>query len=150
MKKLLVILLAFLVCMFVNGFYENNCFAQSGHWQTIGGKIGKSDRWGSGWIVLDNMMDFKAGCHLRLNIGGTANKALIRFLEQGESPDEPVGIDQVIIIPKNRVVEIEVKNNYHNVIQVSVHGGPNPWGLYQLGGGNGPASLLRVEMEKDK
>ena len=44
-------------------------------------------------------------------------------------------------VPKSRNVEIVLLADYDNVIQISVHGGPNPWGRFSLGGGNGPATL---------
>ena len=33
-----------------------------------------------------------------------------------------------------------------NKIKVRLHGGSNPWGAFPLGGGNGPATLEKVEL----
>ena len=150
-KRVTCLLLTFFILIFItNGYSQssNEATSRSGQprqWKPIKGSIGVSERWGSGWIDLDKMMDFQKRDHLRLKIGGEARRAIVRFLEEGRNPNDPVGIDQIVTIPENRIVEIELKNGYRNVIQISIHGGPNPWGLYPLGGGNGPATLLGVE-----
>ncbi len=150
-KRATCLLLTFFILIFItNGYSQSSKEAtsssgQSRQWKSIKGSIGVSKKWGSGWIDLDKIMDFKKGDHLRLKIGGKARKAIVRFLEEGKDPNDPVGIDQIVTIPENRIVEIELKNEYHHVIQISIHGGPNPWGLYPLGGGNGPATLVSVE-----
>ena len=153
MRKIVpsLLLILFIFIFITNGYSQssNKMISnsnQSRQWKPLKGSIGVSNRWGSGWIDLDQMMDFQKGDHLRLRIGGTAKKAVVRFLEKGRDPSDPVGIDQIVTIPEDRIVEVELKNGYRNVIQISIHGGPNPWGLYPLGGGNGPATLISVEV----
>lgn len=110
--------------------------------QLLAGEIGSSARWGSGWLDLATVRDFVAGDVLRLRIGGTARKILVRLLPEGEFPDSSVGIiGGVVTVPENRIVEVVLDNDRKNIIQISVHGGPNPWGRFPLGGGNGPATL---------
>ena len=110
------------------------------------GEKGSSSRWGSGWIDLWRSTDFKQGDNLKLRIGGTADKIIIRFLSKGVDPSAPTGIiNGIFKVPQDRVVQIDLDKNYNDVIQISVHGSQNPWGRFPLGGSNGPATLESVE-----
>jgi len=114
--------------------------------QTIQGEIGSSARWGTGWLDLVKKRDFHKGDRLRLTVGGSANKIVVRLLSRGSDPNTPSGIDGGIVrVPENRVVEITLQEDHKNVTQISVHGSANPWGRFPLGGGNGPATLLSAE-----
>lgn len=113
----------------------------------LSGDIGSSRNWGSGWLDLWQTMDFKKGDTLRLTVGGTASQIVVRLLSAGTDPNTPSGIDGGIIsVPDNRVVDMVLSEDHENVVQISVHGGSNVWGLFPLGGGNGPASLVEVEI----
>lgn len=114
-------------------------------WQRVAGKIGSSDQWGSGWLDLAKASDFKVGERLRLSIGGSARKVIVRLLAKGQAPDDPVGIVGIFEVPKDGKLEVTLDDDYPGTIQISVHGGPNPWGKFPLGGGNGPATLIKVE-----
>jgi len=115
--------------------------------QTLIGETGSSSRWGSGWLDLATNTDFTKGDRLRLTIGGTALRILLRLLPRGQSPDESVGIvGGPIAVPESRIVEISLNTDRRGIIQISVHGGPNPWGKFPLGGGNGPATLEAAEL----
>ncbi len=106
------------------------------------GEIGSSSRWGSGWLDLATVADFAAGDVLRLRIGGTAGKVFVRLLPEGQFPDSSAGIiGGPITVPENRIVEVALDSARENIVQISVHGGPKPWGKFPLGGGNGPATL---------
>lgn len=110
------------------------------------GRIGSSSLWGSGWIDLDMRTNFRRGDTVTLKIGGAAESIVVRFLSKGNDPNDPAGIDGgVVRVPENRVVQITLNEDHPDVIQISVHGGPNPWNLYPLGGGNGPATVLSAE-----
>ena len=114
--------------------------------QTLAGATGSSSQWGSGWLDLAPPVDFAKGEHLKLLIGGSADKILVRLLPRGASPDMPVGIiGGAINVPKSRIVEVTIPEDRRQVIQISVHGGPNPWGEHPLGGGNGPATIESAE-----
>jgi hypothetical protein len=116
-------------------------------WHSLPGNVGYSSHWDSGWLDLVKVTSFHEGDKLKLKIGGTATKIVVRLLEKGASPDEPVGIDGGIVdVPKSKVVEIALQDDHTDVTQISVHGGINPFGLYPLGGGNGPAALLSAEL----
>ena len=120
--------------------------AQPAASEHIKGRIGSSTQWDSGWIDLDVVTSFKRGDKLRLRVGGSANSILLRFLEKGDSPDDATGFDGgVINVPEDRVVQVILEEDHDDVVQISVHGGPNPWNLYPMGGDNGPATILSVE-----
>ncbi len=115
--------------------------------ELLSGEIGTSSQWGSGWLDLDSPTDFKSGDKLRLAIGGTAKNIKVRLLPNGRSPDTTAGMLRgVIAVPESRTVEVELQSDRPQVVQISVHGGPNPWGKYPLGGGNGPATLDSAEL----
>lgn len=117
--------------------------------ETLAGAIGSSSQWGSGWLDLAPPVDFTKGDRLKLLIGGTANKILVRLLPKGASPDTSAGIvGGAIDVPKSRIVEVTLPQDRKQVIQISVHGGPNPWGKFPLGGGNGPATIESAERMK--
>jgi len=109
--------------------------------QPLFGEIGASSRWGSGWLDLAAPTDFLKGDRIRLKIGGSASKILVRLLPKGQDPGTSIGlIGGTITVPEDRIVEVTLKYDRREIIQVSVHGGPNPWNR-PLGGGNGPATI---------
>ncbi|HXM24117.1 MAG TPA: hypothetical protein VN948_22875 [Terriglobales bacterium] len=117
--------------------------------QTLAGVTGSSSQWGAGWLDLAPPIDFAKGEHLKLFIGGSADKILVRLLPKGASPDTSAGIiPGVVNVPKSRIVEVTIPENRKQVAQISVHGGPNPWGKFPLGGGNGPATIESAERVK--
>ncbi len=117
--------------------------------QTLAGESGSSPRWGSGWLDLATITDFAAGDLLRLRIGGTASKVLVRLLPEGKFPDSSVGIlGGPVTVPENRIVEVVLDKDRKGIIQISVHGGPNPWGKFPLGGGNGLATIDSAEIQR--
>ena len=110
------------------------------------GMIGSSPRWGSGWLDLASPVDFKRGDRLRLALGGSAKKVVVRLLVKGADPDTPAGVIRPIKeVPDSGIIEITVPSDFPHVVQVSVHGLANPWKQFSLGSGNGPATLLQVE-----
>src|SRR6516225_4738429 len=110
--------------------------------QTLSGTTGSSSEFGSGWLKLASPVNFSKGERLKLSIGGTANKIIVRLLPQGASPDTPVGvITGVFTVPASRIVEVSIPEDRKQVVQISVHGGPNPWNQFPLGPGNGPATI---------
>lgn len=126
-----------------------NVVALCAHAQVLSGSTGASSQWGSGWMNLAPPVDFTKGDRLRLRIGGTAQRIVIRLLPRGSSPDTPVGVTGgPVDVPKTRVVEIMLTQDHKQIVQISVHGGPNPWDMFPLGGANGPAGLISVERVK--
>jgi len=122
-------------------------FAQTdSNYTTITGSIGESGQWGSGWIDLENVMTFNKGTVLRIEVGGTAQKVIVRLLGKGKTPDMPVGILGRFDVPENRVIEVILKSNYTNIWQISVHGSPKAWN-YNLGAENGPATIVNIEFK---
>jgi hypothetical protein len=113
--------------------------------EAMPGTVGASTQYASGWIDFAQPVDFSRGERLRFVIGGTATKILIRMLSKGQSRDGSDGLlGGVIDVPKTRVVELSLGENRAQVIQISVHGGPNPWGKFPMPG-NGPATLQAIE-----
>jgi hypothetical protein len=112
---------------------------------TMPGTVGASTQYGSGWIDFPQPVDFSKGERLRMVIGGSATKILIRMLAKGQSRDGSDGLlGGVIDVPKTRVVDLMLGENRAQIIQISVHGGPNPWGKFPMPG-NGPATLQAIE-----
>jgi hypothetical protein len=119
--------------------------------QVLAGATGSSSQWGAGWLDLAPPVDFAKGDRLKLFIGGSATKVVVRLLPRGAPPDTSVGIiADVIDVPRSRIVEITIPEYRKQVVQISVHGGPNPWGRFPLGGGNGPATIESAERLKPK
>jgi hypothetical protein len=113
--------------------------------QPIQGTIGSSPQWGSGWIDFSTPVDFKKGDHLRITVGGTATKILLRFVPKGCDPNTPCGIDGgVREVPANRILDVKLESEHPQVTQISVHGKSRAWDFY-LGGDNGPATLVAVD-----
>jgi hypothetical protein len=105
----------------------------------------------SGWQSLDQPLGLKRGDQIFLEVGGTARKVVVRLLPKGASPDFPTGvIPTIFTVPEDRKLNIELKRDYPQVEQISVHGGENPWGKYDLGDGNGAATLRVFEHFKNR
>jgi len=114
---------------------------------SLAGDIGASAKWGSGWIDLAPAVDFLQGDRLRIKVGRTAGKILVRLLAKGQYPDSSDGIiGGTTVVPKSRIVEVRLDSPKKGIIQISIHGGPNPWGKFPLGGANGPATLETVDL----
>jgi hypothetical protein len=113
-----------------------------GNAENLAGAIGSSSKWGAGWLDLAPPCNFVKGERLELLIGGTAEKIIVRLLPKGAPPDTSAGVvGGAVNVPKSRIVEITLKRDCKEVVQISVHGGANPWGKFPLGGGNGPATI---------
>jgi hypothetical protein len=117
-------------------------------WTILPGKIGASATWKSGWIDLTNPTNFAKGDRLRMRVGGTALKVVVRLLQRGSDPDASGGVlpDVYSIRPEqDRTIDVVVPDDTPQVVQISLHGGPNPFNEIPLGSGNGAATLLSVE-----
>jgi hypothetical protein len=113
--------------------------------EVLVGVTESSAKWGVGWIELNKDTDFKKGEKLRLKVGGTATKILVRLLSDLSQDDDPVGIEGgVHDVPQDRVVEVVLSADYFGVKEISVHGNPEAWS-WSLGKDNGPATLESVE-----
>ena len=86
--------------------------------QTLAGPTGSSSQWGSGWLDLAPPVNFAKGEHLKLFIGGSAEKIVVRLLAKGNSPDSSVGvIPGVVNVPKSRIVEVTIPDDRKQVVQ---------------------------------
>ncbi len=114
--------------------------------RALPGRLGVSYLDGSGWLDLNKPRDLRNGDRIRLKVGGSADQVVVRFLSQGESPDDPVGIDGTAVVPGDRIINYTLTQDHPSTVRISVHGSHNPWGEFDLGEANGPASLLSVTL----
>jgi hypothetical protein len=115
--------------------------------EVLQGRIGSSPEWGSGWIDLAPPVGLKRGATLNLVVGGSANRIVVRLLPEGGNPNDPVGIvEPDAPVPPSKIVLLHLMEDHPKTCQISVHGGDNPWGMFPLGRGNGPASLQSAEV----
>ncbi|MDD5719232.1 MAG: hypothetical protein PHQ53_06055, partial [Candidatus Krumholzibacteria bacterium] len=115
--------------------------------RVLAGEIGSSSQWGSGWLDLAMVTDFTKGDVLRLRIGGSAKKVVVRLLPKTEPQETSAGIiGGAVVVPESRVVEVILDTDRKFIKQISVHGGTNPWGKFPLGSSNGPATLETAEL----
>ena len=107
---------------------------------------GVSPQWGSGWCDFSTSVAFKKGERLRLAVGGSATKVIVRLLPKGGDPNTTIGvISTPFTVPSDRFLVVTMPSAAPAIIQISVHGGKSPWGQYPLGAGNGPATISGVE-----
>jgi hypothetical protein len=107
---------------------------------------GSLPQYGSGWCEFASPVAFKKGERLRLALGGSASKIIVRLLPKGADPNTTIGvIPTVFTVPRSRFLEVTVPHDAPATVQISVHGGTNPWGQYPLGAGNGAATISGVE-----
>lgn len=117
--------------------------------QQLMGTIGSSSESFCGWLVLERITNFHEGDTLTIRLGGTARKILVRMLNRNNSPTSPSGIiGDVQTVSEKRIVKIILDSDYEQIQQISVHGGPNPWGLYFLGQENGLATIRSIRLNK--
>ena len=103
----------------------------------LAGTLGSSGRWKAGWFDLNNPTQFVEGDTIRIKVEGTARNILVRLLVQGQDANEPNGIvGGLIRVPANRIINVRIGNTRNNIIQISVHGGSNPFN-WNLGATNG-------------
>ena len=119
--------------------------------RSLVGNLGSSGQWHCGWMDLSPPADFSRGDTLRLQIGGDAQRIVVRLLPKGSKPDSDAGIvERSVAVPANRIVDVVLKDARKKIIQISVHGGPKPWDKYDLGKGNGDATLESVVVNPEK
>jgi hypothetical protein len=110
------------------------------------GKTGRSPDRNAGYIDLSPPVDFQKGDKLRISVGGTASRVVVRLLPRGFAPTEhDIIVEQKGEVSKSRTVDVVLTSDYKDIVQISVHGGPSPWNEFPLGEDNGPAMLLQVE-----
>lgn len=112
----------------------------------IQGSIGNSEKWSSAWLNLESETNFNEGDTLRLTLGGNASTILVRLLPKGSSPDDPVGILGTYPVPRDGILDVKLPKTYLGVVQISIHGGSNPWGKYPLGVNNGAPMIRKIEL----
>jgi hypothetical protein len=108
----------------------------------LAGTIDHSEKWGSGWINISKR-DFMKGSWLKFDIGESAKKVVVRLLKMGDDPNTSAGAIGVFDVPAVRILEIQLSEDFQDIIQISIHGGPHPW-HWDLGAENGPAKIRQI------
>lgn len=112
------------------------------------GEIGVSKKWGSGWLDLAEPSAFSKGDRIWLEIAGAANAIKVRLLPVGADPSTTTGmIPGTYFVPDDQVIRLQMPVDRLDTVQISVHGGPSPWGKFPLGEENGPAVLAGAYVE---
>jgi hypothetical protein len=109
---------------------------------------GAAPQWSSGWCDFASPTKFAKGERLRLAVGGSATKIIVRLLPlsgKGREDTSMGAIPTPMSVPPSRFIELTVPYDATDITQISVHGGAKPWNLYDLGAGNGPATITGVE-----
>lgn len=114
--------------------------------EALHGSAGKDAHWNSGWMDFTQPINLYKGDQLRLSVGGAASKVVVRFLDDSRRADSVEGVIGVFPVGPDRTIRITLDADYKGIQQISVHGGPNPWNLYDLGGGNGAATLSAAQI----
>lgn len=115
--------------------------------EQLTGKIGSASGpdWQSSWIDLTNATNFRRGEKLKIMVRGSAENVVVRLLPSGAHPTSSDGIvGDVMKVPKDGVLQIQLPEERRNIVQISVHGGQKAWDI-SLGGKNGPVTLISVE-----
>lgn len=113
----------------------------------IEGVIGRNPQYKSGWIELKNPRSFRPDDKIKLEIGGDANRILVRFLHRDGDPNSLSSSNWQVasIPPANRKIEVIIDGKYPDIEQISVHGGADPFGMgFNFPENNGDATLLKA------
>jgi hypothetical protein len=119
------------------------------HSEPLRGTVGSSSKFYSGWIDLQQLTDFHRDDILKITVDrripNPASEIYVRLLPKdgsADDDDEGAGIYRVT----GPVVEIKLDKDYSQIRQISIHGGPNPFGAHQLPPDNGRAKLISVDL----
>lgn len=112
--------------------------------QELIGQPGFDSQYGAGWLDLAPAETFRKGDRLRIKIGGTAKKVLVRLRPSTIPPTSSFGIvGGPIAVPDDREIILTIPELRENISQLSVHGGKIAWDIV-LGDNNGPAKVVSV------
>lgn len=109
------------------------------------GTAGHSAKWSSSWMDIETPVTFRRGDTLLIFLSGHAKRIIVRLLDNESDPNSPIGIiGEYQQAGLNDSLVIPLQNDFERIIQVSIHYGENPWGLYSLGSGNGEARIKSI------
>ncbi len=138
MRYILVLLFSFLAVVFTHRPVDA---------ESLGCTPGNSPNLGSGWCDFEAPVQLAKGTCLKLTLGGTAQKIVVRILQVGQDPSKAVGlIGKPVAVPSNKQIKLIFNKSYPQVVQISVHG-REPWGRF-IHDQNGPATLDSLEKIK--
>lgn len=112
---------------------------------SLSGQQGSSNQWGSAWLELSQAVDLASGEKVQIQLGGEADAVIVRLLLRGQDPGMRVGVlSKPLRVTEDNVVSMPINSEVRSVVQISVHGGPSPWGMDDLGQSNGAALINSV------
>jgi hypothetical protein len=101
-------------------------------------------------MKLQPPADFAGGQQLWLDVGQNGDTPVkqiyLRLLQRNQPPDADVGGIGTYAVPPQHVVRVPLSKDFHGIIQVSIHGGANPFGNHVLSPNNGCPTLEGVEV----
>ena len=116
--------------------------------QELRGSIGTSPQWKSSWLDFEQPHIFRRGDTVRILLGGDASEVIVRFLSMSDDPNSPAGVVgnpiQVTTNGTSGEITLHLDNDYNAIKQISIHGGANPWGIYQMPPDNGSPVILHI------
>jgi hypothetical protein len=124
-----------------------SCVFSANLWaQSMACKSSPISEYDSGWCSFTSPIAFEKGDRLSLTVVGDATQVIVRLLPKDANPNTATGaISKPFAIPPNRKIELTIADKTLPITQISVHGGPNPWGLYPLSPNNKGATITGVE-----
>jgi hypothetical protein len=134
-----------ILVLFVLGMHSLNAQRPTSPCQNLSGTLGDSKAYYSGYLNLITPLTLKQDDTLVIRLGGTARRVKVRLLQNLADSDQPVGmLDSTFQVPASKIIVVPVQYSVTSVRQISVHGGPNPFGRYPLMEGNGPAIIHSI------
>lgn len=100
----------------------------------------------AGWCNLNPPLDFKNGDRIKLNLAPGAARVLVRLLPTPANPRTATGLISGWYPVQNDSVTVVLTEDVRDIKQISVHGGPAPFGI-PLGNGNPAPALIGVELQ---
>ena len=97
------------------------------------------------FLDMEPPFNFRKGDSLIISTDGDAHSVRIRLLDIDDGYDSHQGVLGKYSVKKNKV-SLTIKSNYTQTKQLSLHGGRNPWGLGELGEGNGTPEIQEVRL----
>jgi hypothetical protein len=113
------------------------------------GKTGGSLEDFSSYLDLVPAKSFSRGNRIVITVEGPAKHVMVRLLPKGFNPNKSDVVAAERLAVKSGMLEVTLTSDYKDITQVSIHSGPKPFGIFDLGAGNGYAAITKVEHVED-
>jgi hypothetical protein len=134
-----------ILVLFVLGMHSLNAQRPTSPCQNLSGTIEDDRANYSSYLNLRTPLTLQQDDTLVIRLGGTARRVKVRLLQNLGHANQPVGVlDSTFEVPASKIIVVPVQYSVTSVRQISVHGGPNPFGRYPLMEGNGPAIIYSI------